>query len=360
MNKKWTTKKRTTLAFTATLILVMLLNLITSDIAISMTERRKLKPFPELTTESLLSGDFFEDFEKYAVDQMVYRTPLRNLKALIEYGVFQKYDNNSYFITDGHVFKMDYDKKLQEYKNSAKQIEAIYERYLTGLDVYHAIIPDKNYFIRNDDKYLFNDYNAMIATINAGITHSTYIDLFGALTLDDYHRTDLHWKQDHLGGVMLQLESAMGFKTSFDATTYTTETLSPFYGAYHGGAAGLIGADSITYLTNDSIEGAVALHYSENGETTAKDVYDTSAFSGVDGYDLFLSGPTPIVEIQNPANTSGKSLVIFRDSFASSLAPLLLEEYSTVTLVDLRYVSMDLIGEYVDFGSATVLFITTA
>jgi len=355
MNNKWTT-----LAFAATLILVMLLNFITSDIAISMTERRKLKPFPELTIDTILSGDFFEDFEKYAVDQMVYRNPLRNIKALIEYGVFQKYDNNSYFISGGHVFKMDYDKKLQEYINAAKQIEAVYERYLTGLDVYHAIIPDKNYFIRDNDKYLFNDYETMIDTLNAGITHSTYIDLFSALTLDDYYRSDLHWKQDHLGGVMQALQSAMGFETAFDASHYTPVTLSPFYGAYHGGAAGLVGADSITYLTNDSIKGAVALHYSENGETIVKDVYDIDAFGGVDGYDQFLSGPTPIVEIQNPANTSGKSLVIFRDSFASSLAPLLLEEYSTVTLVDLRYVSMDLIGEYVDFDEATVLFITTA
>ncbi|MCD4714285.1 MAG: hypothetical protein K8R73_13450, partial [Clostridiales bacterium] len=200
----------------------------------------------------------------------------------------------------------------------------------------------------------------MIDTLNAGITHSTYIDLFSALTLDDYYRSDLHWKQDHLGGVMQALQSAMGFETAFDASHYTPVTLSPFYGAYHGGAAGLVGADSITYLTNDSIKGAVALHYSENGETIVKDVYDIDAFGGVDGYDQFLSGPTPIVEIQNPANTSGKSLVIFRDSFASSLAPLLLEEYSTVTLVDLRYVSMDLIGEYVDFDEATVLFITTA
>lgn len=356
MNKKWTT-----LAFASTLILVMLLNFITSDIAISMTERRKLKTFPELTTETLISGDFFEDFEKYAMDQMVYRNPLRNLKALIEYGVFQKYDNNSYFITGGHAFKMDYDKKLQEYKNAAAQIEKVYDRYLTGLKVYHAIIPDKNYFIRNDNKYLFNDYDAMIDTLNAGIIHSTYIDLFGALTLDDYYRSDLHWKQDHLGGVMQALESAMGFETSFDASRYTHETLSPFYGAYHGGAGGLIGADSITYLTNESVKGAIALHYTENGEITAKDVYDIDAFGGIDGYDLFLSGPTPIVEIQNPANTSGKSLVIFRDSFASSIAPLLLEEYSTVTLVDLRYVSMDLIGEYVDFDcTVTALFITTA
>ncbi len=352
MKNKWITA-----LFSLVLAAAFILNLFTPDRAISETERRKLALFPAFSVESILIGRFFEDFEKYALDQMVYREPFRTLKAQIEYKIFGKYDNNLYFVKDGHAFKMDRDFKLQKYKDIAEKIEKVYTRYLEGMKVYHAFIPDKNYFIREEGKYLFKDYAAVINTLNTNITHSTYIDLFGSLTLDDYYKSDLHWKQDHLGSLMQTLEKAMAFETVFDLSNYTTQTLSPFYGAYHSGVNGLIGADTISYLTNQAIREAAVVHYGENGEMVAKDLYDLKAFSGIDGYDLFLSGPTPIVKIQNASNTSGKSLVIFRDSFASSLAPLLMAEYSTITLIDLRYINIDLIGDYVTFDTQDVLFL---
>ena len=49
--------------------------------------------------------------------------------------------------------------------------------------------------------------------------------------------------------------------------------------------------------------------------------------------------------------------MIFRDSFASSLAPLLAEGYSKITLVDIRYLSPVLLGRFVDFHGQDVLFI---
>lgn len=352
MKNKWITA-----LFSLVLAIAFILNLFTPDSAISKNERRELAEFPKLSVESILLGRFFEDFEKYALDQMVYREPFRTLKAQIEYKIFGKYDNNLYFVKDGHAFKMDRDFKLQKYKYTAEKIEKVYTRYLEGMKVYHALIPDKNYFIREDGKYLFKDYEAMVDTLNDNITHSTYIDLFGSLKLDDYYKSDLHWKQAHLGSLMQTLQEAMGFDTAFDPSNYTAHTLSPFYGAYHSGVNNLINADTITYLTNQVIRDAVVVHYSEKGEIKTKDVYDFKAFSGVDAYDLFLSGPTPIVTIQNASNTSGKSLVIFRDSFASSLAPLLLEEYSTITLIDLRYIDMDLIEDYVAFDTQDVLFL---
>jgi hypothetical protein len=52
-----------------------------------------------------------------------------------------------------------------------------------------------------------------------------------------------------------------------------------------------------------------------------------------------------------------KRLIIFRDSYTSSLAPLLLEMYGEIDLIDLRYISSNLIGDYVDFNNADILFL---
>ena len=49
--------------------------------------------------------------------------------------------------------------------------------------------------------------------------------------------------------------------------------------------------------------------------------------------------------------------MLFRDSYGSSLAPLLLQSYSKVTLVDIRYLHPDQVGSYVNFQDQDVLFL---
>ena len=61
--------------------------------------------------------------------------------------------------------------------------------------------------------------------------------------------------------------------------------------------------------------------------------------------------------MENPHAETDRELVLFRDSFGSSLAPLLLPAYSKITLVDLRYIATDLVKEYVEFTSQDVLFV---
>lgn len=61
--------------------------------------------------------------------------------------------------------------------------------------------------------------------------------------------------------------------------------------------------------------------------------------------------------IENRHAHTDKELIIFRDSYGSSLAPLLLEEYQQLTLIDLRYITTEKVGELVDFNDQDVLFL---
>lgn len=70
-----------------------------------------------------------------------------------------------------------------------------------------------------------------------------------------------------------------------------------------------------------------------------------------------MSGATPIIEIANDNAKADKELIIFRDSFGSSLAPLLIENYKKITLVDTRYIKPELLEEYVKFENQDILFI---
>jgi len=73
---------------------------------------------------------------------------------------------------------------------------------------------------------------------------------------------------------------------------------------------------------------------------------------------MFLSGASAILTVTNPNANSDKELIVFRDSYGSSLTPLLAGAYAKITIVDTRYVQPEFLGNFVDFANADdVLFI---
>jgi len=63
-----------------------------------------------------------------------------------------------------------------------------------------------------------------------------------------------------------------------------------------------------------------------------KDGLDTG-----DKYPVFLDGNHPLTTIENLDKREGDTLLIIKDSYANSLAPLLISHYKRIILVDLRY-----------------------
>ena len=89
-------------------------------------------------------------------------------------------------------------------------------------------------------------------------------------------------------------------------------------------------------------------------------VYNTALLEGSSAYDIFLSGLSPLTVINCPNAKRERHLVLFSDSYGSSLAPLLLEQYSKITVVDLRYLPSKLLSQHVDFTDADILLLYSA
>ena len=105
-------------------------------------------------------------------------------------------------------------------------------------------------------------------------------------------------------------------------------------------------------------EDACTVFNVETNKTTG--IYDLEKLEGQDPYDVFLSGAAAVLYIENPNAATDRELVVFRDSFGSSLVPLLVQNYAKVTLVDTRYVVSDLVGQFVEFDDQDVLFMYSA
>ena len=360
--------KRSNLAVIACFLLfiyaLFFVNLFKSSDELSFSERRRLAQFPELNAETLLNADFMKGFDEYASDQIAFRDRWRSLKAYFDLNVLGKYDNNAIFVVGDMVFKTDYPINHGSVRRLCGIINYCDEQFLEGLSVYYAVIPDKNYYLP-DSPQLIMDYNELIDLIKENLKDNMeYIDLFGALSLESYFLTDSHWRQDELSGVVAAISDGIGVGIPFDAANYTPKTHAPFYGVFYGQAALHVRPDELVYLVSETTENAVVRSLEKPGETLK--VYDETALGGMDAYNLFMTGPAAVVTVDNPSGPVGRGLVIFRDSYASSLAPLLLEGYSTITLIDLRYIRPDLlknselVGEYVDFAGKDVLFMLSS
>lgn len=341
--------------FAAILGGLFLVNLVLPDSTFSYSERRKLVQAPSFTLEKLADGTLFQEFDKYTLDQFVLRDTFRSFKAFGSYYLFRQSDNNQIYVVDKHISKMVFPTNEKAILSVANKINEVRDRYLVGKEVSYSVIPDKNYFLAEQNEYLSLDYNKMLEILQENITNIKYIDLFDSLSIDDYYYTDIHWKQEELLDIAEKLMIGMGRDLSVSIEQYEDKEFYPFRGSLLGQSALLIEPDRMKYLTNSMIEDCVVYDYEIKDNNR---VYVPEKLEGIDPYDVFLSGAKSLLKITNEHADNDRELILFRDSFGSSLAPLLLSEYSSIILVDLRYIATSILGEYIDFSKEQdVLFL---
>lgn len=339
-----------TTVFLIIIIIPFFINIIKKDTQISISERRKLEQFPEFTISKLFDGTFFEKFEKYTMDQFWKREEFRKIKVNTELKVLNKKDYNNLYEYNGYLIEQIYPINEKSILNITNKINQIKEKYLTeDNNIYYSIIPDKNYFVDNGNLKI--DYEKLEKEMNENLQFGKYINIFDILKLDDYYKTDSHWKQENLINVAKKIGQEMNIELQ---QQYEEKTITEFNGVYSGRLAISNEKDKIKVLTNSILENCKVYNYEKEEYTS---IYNMDKINSVDKYDIYLSGSVPLISIENPQNENGKELIVFRDSYASSLIPLLIEGYSKITLIDTRYISSQILDKYVEFSNQDILFV---
>lgn len=319
---------------------------------VSLSERRKLEQFPVLSAQTLLDGRFMTKFEAFAQDQFPLRESFRKLKAGFSCGVLQKLDNNGIYLLDGSAAKLEYPLNEKSVAGAVEKFQAIYDQYLQNCGkIVLSVVPDKGYYLAAPNGYPAMDYDALFAAMEA-IPWTNYVDLTDTLCADSYYATDTHWRQETLLAAAEKIAAALDVEIEDDYRLTALER--PFCGVYYGQSALPMKLDTLWLLESDTLDGCTVTNQ-DTGETAS--VYDRSKLDSRDLYDVFLSGPAGVLTVENPRGEKGRELIVFRDSFASSLVPLLVPGYSRVTLLDIRYVPTAYLEQFVDFGNQDVLFL---
>ena len=336
-----------TIIFLFTVISLFLINVIKEDTDISVAERRKLATMPELTTKSLFDGTYFKKFDSYVTDQFVERDAFRKIKIDIELSTKGEYNN--LYMYDDYIVEEIFPLNTNSINNLTNKINYIKNTYLNNnSNIYYTIIPDKNYFINKGNLKL--DYNKLQDMIKNNLTNLNYINIFDKLTLDNYYKTDTHWKEEDLFDVANTIANQMNFDIT---NNNVVNTITTFKGSYAGRLSVTKDIDTIKTISNPSILNSSVYNYETKKYT---DIYDYTKINSLDKYDIYLSGAVPIIDITNNNTSSDKELIVFRDSYGSSLIPLLIEGYKKITVIDIRYISSKILNKYIDFNDQDVLF----
>ena len=125
---------------------------------------------------------------------------------------------------------------------------------------------------------------------------------------------------------------------------------------YYGQAALPVKPDTLHYLNSEILETCKVTSY-DTGKPVETVIYNMDKATGKDAYEIFLSGTSALQVIENPYVSNGKELIVFRDSFGSSLIPLLVDDYWKITVIDIRYVQSNVLGNFVDFQGQDTLFL---
>ena len=329
----------------------------------SEQENRFLAQFKAPTPDTLRSGKFMEDFEKYVTDQFPLRDQWIQLKAISERSLGKQENNGVYFGTDGQTlfaqFKAPTEEELAQrvgFVNSLGQN--------LDIPVYFSLVPDKS--------WVWADYLPDYApNVDDGSTieraqalcgeNVRFIDLRGALDYDSFYRTDHHWTT--MGAMQAYFSLIRDISGGNSGDWYHEPELisDQFYGTtYSSSGAAWVKPDSIyTMIPEGGTKGNITVTGYPEGAPIESSLYHPEKLAVKDKYAYFLGGNQPLCVIKNPDAANGRLLVI-RDSYSDSLAPFLAEEFQEVHLFDLRYNNLSLKQYVADNGIGQVLVLYSA
>ncbi len=333
--------------FCAVIFAVFILYIILPKETYSSQEKRVLADMPEFSAETLLSGDFGEDFEDYLTDHMPLRTLFVGMNAYYDLYSGRNGSNGVYKCSDGYLIA----ESVEYTENMDKNVSYIDEFAQTvGVPTYMCIVPSAGYIMSdklpaNHHEYTDNDIIAKACEdLSAGTAGIEYIDitedfleLSGSVQL--YYKTDHHWTSRGAYECYTVLAGTMGF-TPTPESSFSIESYDGFYGtSYSKAALWNTPSETLELWRNTSrAAGSVTVTITENGKSfVSDDMYFTENLETDDMYTAYLDGNHGYVTIENTAAELDETLLVIRDSYTHCLAPFLADNYSKVILIDVRY-----------------------
>lgn len=348
------------LIFLAFIGAFFILNLVLPDRQFSEQENRYLQMRPEFSFKSLFSGDYTSKFETYTTDQFTFRDEWITLKAASELALGKQENNDVHLCENGTLiegFKRPENSVLDSNMSALNTLVGN-----TDAKAYFALIPDKSDLYSSLlPKNVPNDSEKEVIDYCYGQSNATNVDMYSALSAhtDEYifYRTDHHWTSLGAYYGLSALAESMGLPCpALDSYTDRHVVSEEFYGTtWSSSGFSWVDPDTMEIFVN-APESLKVTSYPQGSPVEGK-LYDFSFLEKKDKYSMFMGGNCPMHVIET-GNEDKPSLLILRDSYTDSLIPFLLDDFSEIHVLDLRYyrASLKAYIEQNDFDNVLVCY----
>ena len=351
-------------AFLAIFLLLCLLafalvNALARDREYSPAENRKLAQLPKFSLSALTDGSYFAAWEDYLADQFVGRDTWITLNLQASRLLGAKEAGGVYLCADDYLMEAPAAPDEEALKRNLDAINAFAARH-ENLQLCMSVVPNAACVMA--EKLPANapvrDQRQDIQDIAARVQGVSFLNVTDALTQhadeEIYYRTDHHWTS--LGAYYAFSDMAAGLGIEQPSEEYD---VFPVTDSFEGTLAAKSGCHAVTdvielYVPKTDIEYYVTV----DGERTAT-MYDREKLEEKDQYAVFLGGNDARVDITTTAET-GRTLLIFKDSYANCFLQFLLPYYDRIILLDARYYYGDADSVISREGVTDVLFLYNA
>ena len=194
--------------------------------------------------------------------RMVQRAAFLLLAAVMALGAArlptspQRDAANEVYVYNGYAAATDapWDEKSLEL--AAHRFQHLIDTYFTdgGYHFYLSVVPDKAQFTQPPEGYAPAGAADTADWLAARLPVQT-VDIASLLALEDYYRTDLHWRQERLLPVAQGLAEALSVTLPEDREETLCALSGVFHGNYWGKTAETLAADTLSYLKDRVLEG---------------------------------------------------------------------------------------------------------
>ncbi|NEW09703.1 hypothetical protein GK047_27630 [Paenibacillus sp. SYP-B3998] len=326
--------------------LILVLNLFNPNKIFSDSENRNLEQLPKFSFQSLVSGKFTSNYEKYISDQFMARNLWIGVKSDADRVLGKKESNGVYLGKDGFLIQKFSPPAAEDLKEKAGAINSFdiatptLRKFVmlvpTAASVLDNKLPD---YVADSDELMYID--KVKQSLRGDIR---FLNLYPALSSKKeeyiFYQTDHHWTTRGAYYGYRALSEQMGFTPKDEAYFNITKVTDEFYGS-------LYSKSGFRHLNPDSIElftpkekVAYKVEYVDENQSTDS-LYEMDNIRKKDKYTVFLDGNYPLVKITT-GNPEGRKLLVVKDSYANCFIPFLAPHFSEIYVVDLRYYEKNL------------------
>ena len=358
------------LLFSGVLLVLMAATILLPKNRYSYYENRNLSAFPEITAESVLSGQVFDDLETLFCDYAAWRTPALKAVTWADLNVFHRPVVNDIVVTDDALLEQlytmpdtadDIARKAADVAadNAAlrDQIEAYGGHYCyIAVPCQYAYYEDEYpSYLENRSAYTAAELAALNSAMDAqGITHVDMGPIFDSLghlpafssKVDNHY--GLRGAYETYRAAVQKLNGDYGLALSFpeEGTDVTFSALpNPYMGSRTRKLLGLRGDDE--KLLTAAFREDIPFTRLDNWQEVASAVYALPATEDEAlTYGLYMGGDIAETCIRTDRSSLPTAL-IFGDSFTNAVESLAYYSFDEMRSVDLRHYKTQSISDYI-------------